>query len=90
MDNLWGALGMGALLNFLSLRGYFGSFDDLVFGAILILIMMFFPRGLLRMNTIGRLARRAAKRASILLAKNSAARGSTGGGKNAQSDAECE
>jgi branched-chain amino acid transport system permease protein len=34
-------------LNFLSLRGYFGSFDDAVFGAILILIMLFAPDGII-------------------------------------------
>jgi hypothetical protein len=40
---------MGIVLNFLSLRGVFGTFDDAVFGAILILIMLFAPQGLLRM-----------------------------------------
>jgi branched-chain amino acid transport system permease protein len=49
MANLWGALVMGILLNFLSLRGVFGTYDDAVFGAILILILMFAPHGLLRM-----------------------------------------
>lgn len=48
MANLWGALLMGILLNFLSLRGVFGSYDDAVFGAILIGIMLFAPQGLLR------------------------------------------
>jgi branched-chain amino acid transport system permease protein len=48
MDNLWGALLMSVLLNFLSLRGYFGSYDDAVFAAILLVIMLFFPDGLLR------------------------------------------
>jgi branched-chain amino acid transport system permease protein len=43
MDNLWGALLMSMLLNFLSLRGYFGSYDDAVFAAILLAIMLFFP-----------------------------------------------
>lgn len=47
MANLWGALVMGALLNILSLRGMFGSYDDAVFGAILIVIMLFAPQGLL-------------------------------------------
>jgi len=47
MANLWGALIMGSLLNFLSLRGYFGSFDDAVFGAILICIMLFAPNGII-------------------------------------------
>jgi branched-chain amino acid transport system permease protein len=48
MANLWGALVMGVLLNFLSLRGVFGSYDDTVFGAILIAMMIFAPQGLLR------------------------------------------
>ncbi len=39
---------MGVLLNFLSLRGVFGSFDDAVFGGILIGVMIFAPQGLLR------------------------------------------
>jgi branched-chain amino acid transport system permease protein len=47
MANLWGSLIMGVILNFLSLRGYFGSYDDAVFGAILIFIMLFAPQGLL-------------------------------------------
>ncbi len=55
MANLWGALIMGVLLNFLSLRGYFGSMDDAVFGSILIIIMLFAPNGLLRMEFLGRL-----------------------------------
>lgn len=48
MDNLWGALLMSIVLNFLSLRGVFGSYDDAVFAAILLVIMLFFPDGLLR------------------------------------------
>ncbi len=48
MANLWGALTMAMILNFLSLRGYFGSMDDAVFGGILIIIMLFAPNGLLR------------------------------------------
>ena len=48
MANLWGALVMGVLLNFLSLRGVFGHYDDAVFGAILIAMMLFAPQGLLR------------------------------------------
>lgn len=47
MSNLWGVLTMGAVLNFLSLRGYFGSYDDAVFGGILIVIMLIAPEGLL-------------------------------------------
>ncbi len=48
MANLWGSLSMSLLLNYLSLRGSFGTFDDAVFGGILILIMLFTPDGLLR------------------------------------------
>ncbi len=55
MANLWGALIMGVLLNFLSLRGYFGSMDDAIFGGILIIIMLFAPNGLLRLEILGRL-----------------------------------
>jgi branched-chain amino acid transport system permease protein len=48
MANIWGALAMGVLLSFLSLRGVFGSYDDAVFGVVLIAIMVFAPGGLLR------------------------------------------
>ncbi|MFC1769622.1 branched-chain amino acid ABC transporter permease [Nitrospirota bacterium] len=48
MANLWGAFIMGMVLNYLSLRGNFGSYDDAVFGGILIVIMLFAPNGLLR------------------------------------------
>ncbi len=48
MANIWGNIFMSVLLNFLSLRGYFGAFDDLVFGIILILVMLFAPDGLLQ------------------------------------------
>ena len=47
MANLWGVLIMGVTLTFLSLRGVFGSYDDAVFGAILILVMLFAPDGIL-------------------------------------------
>ena len=50
MAHLWGALIMGILLNFLSLRGVFGTYDDAVFGVILIVIMLFAPNGILRLN----------------------------------------
>jgi branched-chain amino acid transport system permease protein len=42
--NLWGALGLGVALNFLSLRGAFGTFDDAVFGLALITVMAFGDR----------------------------------------------
>ncbi len=48
MANLWGALGVSATLNFLSLRGYFGSFDDAVFGLILVAIVSLAPEGPLK------------------------------------------
>jgi len=47
MGSLWGTLIMSVVLNFFSLRGYFGSFDDAVFGAILIAIMLFAPDGII-------------------------------------------
>ncbi len=47
MANLWGTLVTGVALNFLSLRGVFGTYDDAVFGAILIAIMLLAPEGLL-------------------------------------------
>ena len=50
MASLWGTLLMGLVLNFMSLRGMFGSYDDAVFGAILILIMLFAPEGILRLH----------------------------------------
>ncbi len=37
---------LSILLNFLSLRGVFGSYDDAVFGIILLAIMIFAPNGL--------------------------------------------
>ena len=58
MASLWGALFMGVLLNFLSLRGVFGTFDDAVFGAILIAVMILAPQGLLRVP-VGQILRSA-------------------------------
>ena len=57
MANLWGALLMSLVLNYLSLRGYFGTLDDAVFGSILILIMLFAPDGLLRRHLLSDLKR---------------------------------
>jgi branched-chain amino acid transport system permease protein len=48
MTSLWGAVSMSLILNYFSLRGSFGTYDDAVFGAILILIMLFAPDGLIR------------------------------------------
>lgn len=61
MANLWGALVMGVVLNYLSLRGYFGSYDEFVFGSILIVIMLFVPEGLLKMENARALARALAR-----------------------------
>jgi branched-chain amino acid transport system permease protein len=52
MSNLWGVAFAGILLNFLSLRGYFGSYDDAVFGLILIIVMLFAPQGILHISRI--------------------------------------
>ena len=52
MANLWGCLVMGVTLNFLSLRGYFGSYDDAVFGALLIAIMALAPDGVFRKEVL--------------------------------------
>lgn len=48
MSSLWGSLLMGVLLNFMSLRGMFGAYDDAVFGTILIVVMLFAPNGILQ------------------------------------------
>ncbi len=50
MTNLWGTLLMGVGLTFLSLRGVFGTFDDAVFGIILIGVMLFAPNGILSLR----------------------------------------
>ena len=58
MANVWGSLGLGVLLNFLSLRGAFGTYDDAVFGLALIAIMLLGERG--RLPVAGDLLRRLA------------------------------
>ena len=50
MTRLWGTLIMGVGLTFLSLRGVFGTYDDAVFGVILILVMLFAPEGILSLR----------------------------------------
>ena len=52
MSNLWGVVIAGFLLNFLSLRGYFASYDDAVFGGILIVVMLFAPQGILHVSRV--------------------------------------
>ena len=46
MGSAGGTLAVSTILTFLSLRGAFGLFDDAVFGAILVAIMLFAPDGL--------------------------------------------
>jgi branched-chain amino acid transport system permease protein len=46
MSGLLGTIVLSVILNFLSLRGVFGSYDDAVFGVILLLIMLFAPDGI--------------------------------------------
>jgi branched-chain amino acid transport system permease protein len=58
MSNLWATLGTGIALTFLSLRGLFGVYDDAVFGAILVLVMLFAPEGFVRSRLRGEKARR--------------------------------
>lgn len=48
MANLVGTASWSVVLNFLSLRGYFGSYDDAVFGVILVTVMLFAPDGIAR------------------------------------------
>jgi len=48
MASLWGVTSMSTLLNYLSLRGLFGSYDNAVFGAILITIVSLAPEGPLK------------------------------------------
>jgi branched-chain amino acid transport system permease protein len=48
MASLWGVTVMSTVLNYLSLRGQFGSYDNAVFGALLILIISLAPEGPLK------------------------------------------
>jgi branched-chain amino acid transport system permease protein len=63
MASLWGVTGMSTLLNYLSLRGLFGSYDNAVFGIILITIVSLAPEGPLKplglwmQNRFGKLRR---------------------------------
>lgn len=45
LSNFTGTLAAGIILNFLSLRGVFGVYDDAVFGAILVIVMILAPNG---------------------------------------------
>ncbi len=48
LDNLWGVALMSTLLNYSSLRGWFGSYDNAVFAGILILLVSLTPQGPLK------------------------------------------
>ncbi len=50
MGSLWGTLATSLVLNFLSLRGYFGTLDDAVFGLVLVGVMLFAPDGVLALR----------------------------------------
>jgi branched-chain amino acid transport system permease protein len=50
MGSLWGTVATSVALNFLSLRGYFGTYDDAVFGVVLLSVMLFSPDGILRLD----------------------------------------
>lgn len=45
MSNLWGVAFVSMALNYFSLRGWFGTFDNAVFGILLILIIALAPSG---------------------------------------------
>ena len=51
------ALAAATVLEFLSLRGVFGAHDDAVFGAILLVVMLFAPDGILQVRARGLLER---------------------------------
>ncbi|HEX9051720.1 MAG TPA: branched-chain amino acid ABC transporter permease [Anaeromyxobacter sp.] len=61
MGSLLGTVATSAVLSFLSLRGYFGTLDDAVFGAVLVLVMLFSPEGILRLDARGALAAAVAR-----------------------------
>ncbi len=61
MGSLWGTLATSLALSFFSLRGWFGAFDDAVFGLVLVAIMLFAPNGILALRprrAVAALARR--------------------------------
>ncbi|HUL59789.1 MAG TPA: branched-chain amino acid ABC transporter permease [Anaeromyxobacteraceae bacterium] len=50
MGSLWGTLATSATLEFVSLRGWFGTLDDAAFAVVLLFVMLFSPDGLLRLD----------------------------------------
>jgi branched-chain amino acid transport system permease protein len=65
MGSIWGTLIMSVVLNFCSLRGYFGTYDDAVFGAILIVIMLFAPDGIIG-SDLRRIVKRILQRPGLI------------------------
>jgi len=61
LANLWGVALMSTALNYASLRGWFGTYDNAVFGALLILLVSLAPQGPL--TPLGGWLRRLARRA---------------------------
>ena len=61
MGSPWGTVAVSAGLTFLSLRGVFGLYDDAVFGALLVAVMLFAPEGLFGVVPGLRRARGAAR-----------------------------
>lgn len=55
MANLWGTLTISIVLNFLSLRGVFGHYDDAFFGIVLVAIMLFAPEGFMKVEVLSTL-----------------------------------
>jgi branched-chain amino acid transport system permease protein len=65
MGSLWGTVATSAVLSFLSLRGYFGTLDDAVFGGVLVLVMLLSPDGVLRLDARGALSALRARRTPL-------------------------
>jgi len=61
MANLTGTLVTGLVLNFLSLRGVFGRFDDAAFGLVLVAVMLLAPQGKSLGSRVQGITRRAAE-----------------------------
>ncbi|MBN2353295.1 MAG: branched-chain amino acid ABC transporter permease [Spirochaetales bacterium] len=65
MDSIWGVVYSGIILTFISLRQVFQSYDEIFFALILIVVMLFSPRGFFRYeyvkNALGKLRARLRK-----------------------------
>ncbi len=62
MSNLWGGVIVSSTINYLSLRDWFGSYDNAVFGTLLIVIISIAPEG--PFKEAGAFIRRIARRGS--------------------------